>query len=232
MAGLAAAILHGVIFLALSRAASDGARVEVPEIAVELFAASPAWSEPAPSKPQIETSSTAPAREPTPAARSASQPAVAAQVAAAPAPMSPRIVQGAPAAAETVFAAGSSSVSAASAVSTAGAGEAAAVGVGVRPAEDPYPAQVLAWIERHKRYPERGRAEALEGAVVIAVTLDRRGRVRAVDLIRSSGHGVLDDAALAQVRNASPFPVAPADSTWSRRRFEAPIVYRVRAGRA
>ncbi|ATQ43091.1 energy transducer TonB [Caulobacter mirabilis] len=229
MAGLAAAILHGLVFLALSRAASDGARVEVPEVAVELFSASPAWSPPATSRPKPEAPSAASAPEATPVARSVSQPAAAAQATAAPTPVFQRIAQGAPAVSETAFTAGSASVSTATGIGT---GEAASAGVGVRSAEDPYPAQVLAWIERHKRYPERGRAESLEGAVVVAVTLDRRGRVRAVDLIRSSGHGVLDDAALAQVRNASPFPAAPADSTWSRRRFEAPIVYRVRVGRA
>lgn len=100
------------------------------------------------------------------------------------------------------------------------------------PVADPYPAEVLAWLERHKRYPARASASGQEGMAVVSITLDRRGRLLRVSLVASSGHPHLDDAALAQVREAAPFPAAPPGATWTRRRFEAPMVYRLRPSRA
>ena len=96
------------------------------------------------------------------------------------------------------------------------------------PLVDPYPGQVLAWLEKHRRYPARASASGLEGVAVVAITLDRRGRLLRASLVSSSGHPMLDDAAVAQVREAAPYPAAPLDSTWSRRRFEAPMTYRLR----
>jgi len=102
------------------------------------------------------------------------------------------------------------------------------VGGAAGAATDPYPAMVLSWLEAHKRYPDRARLAGQEGVVTVAITLDRRGRLIRVNLVTSSGHALLDDAALAQVRDAHPFPPAPPGAQWSRRRFEAPIVYRLR----
>ena len=90
---------------------------------------------------------------------------------------------------------------------------------------DRYPAQVLAWIERHKRYPPRASDRRLEGEAVVALTLDRRGQLRRVELIQSSGHGLLDEAALEAVQRADPFP-RPETGEWSRRRFEVPLRFR------
>ena len=90
---------------------------------------------------------------------------------------------------------------------------------------DRYPAQVLAWIERHKRYPSRASDRRLEGEAVVALTLDRRGQLRRVELIQSSGHGLLDEAALEAVQRANPFP-RPETGDWTRRRFEVPLRFR------
>lgn len=231
LAGIAVALLHLVAFVALGRAASEGERVETPMVALELWAPFPISEAPEKEAPaptdKVEPRPGAVARSSAPMTTNADTPAPAplAQLA----PLSLRALPGAVTASDVSFATGATVPAGGFGVGDSGV---STTGIGVRPAQDPYPGQVLAWIERHKRYPDRGRAASLEGAVVIAVTLDRRGRVRSVDLVRSSGHGVLDDAALAQVREASPFPAAPADATWQRRRFEAPIVYRIKPTKA
>ena len=92
-------------------------------------------------------------------------------------------------------------------------------------ATDRYPAQVLAWIERNKRYPPRASDRRLEGEAVVALTLDRRGRLRGVELIQSSGHPLLDEAAIDAVQRADPFP-RPETGNWTRRRFEVPLRFR------
>lgn len=50
-------------------------------------------------------------------------------------------------------------------------------------------------------YPHRARRLGWQGRVVVRVRVDPRGRVEAVRLGQSSGHGVLDRAALKAVRN-------------------------------
>lgn len=50
------------------------------------------------------------------------------------------------------------------------------------------------------RYPERAQEEGWEGRVVLRVFVDANGHPASVDIRRSSGHDVLDNAALAAVR--------------------------------
>ena len=54
-----------------------------------------------------------------------------------------------------------------------------------------------------------GRLPLAIGQLVLTVGLDRKGNVKSVDVIQSSGHKVLDDAAIRMVRLAEPFPALP-----------------------
>ncbi len=67
------------------------------------------------------------------------------------------------------------------------------------------------WVERVERignlnYPQRAAVDALEGSLMLEVELRWDGSVVEVNLIKSSGHKVLDDAAALIVELASPFP--------------------------
>ena len=77
-----------------------------------------------------------------------------------------------------------------------------------------YAAYMKAWVNRIERvgnlnYPDEARRRRLHGQLVLTVGLARDGRVKSVDIIQSSGHKVLDDAAIRIVHLAAPFPAIP-----------------------
>jgi len=77
-----------------------------------------------------------------------------------------------------------------------------------------FAAYMRAWVARIERignlnYPDEARRQQLHGQLVLTVGIDRRGKVKSIDVIQSSGHKVLDDAAVRIVRLAEPFPPLP-----------------------
>jgi protein TonB len=78
-----------------------------------------------------------------------------------------------------------------------------------------FAAYMRAWVARIERignlnYPDEARRQQLHGQLVLTVGLDRQGRIKSIDVIQSSGHNILDDAATRIVRLAEPFPALPA----------------------
>lgn len=67
--------------------------------------------------------------------------------------------------------------------------------------------ELMAHLNRYKRYPPGGGA----GASSVAFTINRSGEVLSARLIGSSGDGALDEEAVALVRRASPVPVPPPE---------------------
>ncbi|WP_171255106.1 energy transducer TonB [Acinetobacter sp. NCu2D-2] len=57
----------------------------------------------------------------------------------------------------------------------------------------------------NKFYPEAARAQRLSGEVRLMVILNSNGGIRAIRLIDSSGHAILDEAAKASVRKSAPY---------------------------
>ncbi|MGH8213650.1 MAG: energy transducer TonB [Rhodanobacteraceae bacterium] len=77
-----------------------------------------------------------------------------------------------------------------------------------------YAAYMKAWVNRIERvgnlnYPDEARRRQLHGQLVLTVGLARDGRVKSIDIIQSSGHRVLDDAAIRIVHLSAPFPPIP-----------------------
>lgn len=70
--------------------------------------------------------------------------------------------------------------------------------------------QVLALVEKNKRYPEAARSRREQGTAQVSFTLDRQGMVVSARLTQSSGSGALDDEAIALLKRAQPFPAPPA----------------------
>lgn len=72
-------------------------------------------------------------------------------------------------------------------------------------------AKIRARIERRKEYPAK--ADGASGKVTLALVIGRDGRLVSAKVLRSSGHKVLDQAALKAVGRAGPFPAAPKGLT-------------------
>jgi periplasmic protein TonB len=86
-------------------------------------------------------------------------------------------------------------------------------------ASNAYASLVYGHLQRFKSRP----ANSATGHSVAHFVLSRTGNVLSVSIVQSSGNAALDAAALASVRNASPFPPFPAEKTGSQDGFEAPF---------
>ncbi|MGA8277770.1 MAG: TonB family protein [Rhodanobacteraceae bacterium] len=77
-----------------------------------------------------------------------------------------------------------------------------------------YAAYMHGWVARiehigNLNYPDEARRRQMHGQLVLTVGLARNGNVKSVDVIQSSGHKLLDDAAIRIVHLAEPFPPIP-----------------------
>jgi periplasmic protein TonB len=88
--------------------------------------------------------------------------------------------------------------------------------------------QVVALLERNKRYPESAQSRRQEGVVQVFFSLDRQGRVIDSRVVRSSGTSALDDEALAIVRRAQPFPPLPPELPGERVDLNWPIRFNLK----
>lgn len=77
-----------------------------------------------------------------------------------------------------------------------------------------YANYMAAWVARVERvgnlnYPDEARRRNLEGNLVLTVAINKDGSLERIDIIRSSGHQVLDDAAQRIVELSAPFSPVP-----------------------
>lgn len=72
-------------------------------------------------------------------------------------------------------------------------------------------AQALALLDRRKVYPQQAQDDGIEGSVDVSFSVSASGQLGSIRVSRSSGSGVLDQAALDTARRASPLPPPPAD---------------------
>ena len=80
--------------------------------------------------------------------------------------------------------------------------------------EHSYAAYMEAWRRKVERignlnFPEQARAQGLSGSLVLEVALLPDGRVASVEILRSSGYPVLDEAAKRIVYLAAPYAPFP-----------------------
>jgi protein TonB len=70
---------------------------------------------------------------------------------------------------------------------------------------------LLDHIARFRRYPAAGRLNRLEGTVQVMFAMRRDGTVKDVWIRNSSGHDLLDAAAIDTIRKAQPLPKIPLE---------------------
>ncbi len=85
--------------------------------------------------------------------------------------------------------------------------------------------QVRQRIANAKYYPRMARRRGMEGQPIIAFTLGKGGRLMAVDLAQTSGYQLLDQAALAAVHQAAPYPEIPPELKTDTFQFKLPISF-------
>jgi protein TonB len=64
-------------------------------------------------------------------------------------------------------------------------------------------------LERYRRYPKEASETGISGVVYLSFRMSRDGSVRNINVVRSSGHVVLDEAAVETIRRAQPLPRIP-----------------------
>lgn len=87
-----------------------------------------------------------------------------------------------------------------------------------------YPGLVQSKVTRAAKYPSKAKGD--DGEALVSFTVGASGKVVKVALARSSGNDALDNAALAAVDRAAPFPPIPeaaGRSTWS---FTVPLYFK------
>jgi protein TonB len=63
-------------------------------------------------------------------------------------------------------------------------------------------------IEELKQYPASARLNHVEGRVIVRIVIEEGGHIATVGIAKSSGHDVLDQAALETLRQASPIALS------------------------
>jgi TonB family protein len=86
--------------------------------------------------------------------------------------------------------------------------------------------ELVAHLDKHKRYPATRSQKSAE--IVVSFALDRMGHVLSASIVKGSGDTAFDEAALAMVRKSDPVPMPPpliADEGLS---FTLPVIFRVK----
>jgi protein TonB len=86
--------------------------------------------------------------------------------------------------------------------------------------------QLVARLERYKRYPSDARGD--NGTTQVAFRVDRSGGVHNARIARSSGSSVLDRETLALLERAQPMPAPPPEASDADLSVVAPVRYNMR----
>lgn len=82
-------------------------------------------------------------------------------------------------------------------------------------------------IEAKKKYPLTARKSMIEGRVGVKMTILRNGQLERTEIVESSGHAILDRAALESVRRSAPFPPLPKEAERKRIQINIYLVYKM-----
>ena len=88
-----------------------------------------------------------------------------------------------------------------------------------------YIAKLSRWTFPFVQYPKSARRNGQEGSLVLKVIIARNGKVTDVSVVEGSGVAVLDKAAIAAVKKASPYPAIPENIRNDNFSFSVPIAF-------
>ena len=92
---------------------------------------------------------------------------------------------------------------------------------------DAYKKKLNAHFKSHRHYPEMARRLKLTGTVIVSVEIKRNGEVLSAQVEQSSGIEILDEAAVASAKNASPVPAFPEQTMAQTQKVLIPYRYSI-----
>lgn len=92
-----------------------------------------------------------------------------------------------------------------------------------------YEQVVSQWLQKYQVYPAAAKMLGQQGQPVLRIRMDRGGDVKFSGVDKSSGYRLIDDAALAMVKRASPFPRPPENYPGQEKMIEflVPVAFRI-----
>jgi protein TonB len=86
--------------------------------------------------------------------------------------------------------------------------------------------ELIAHLDKHKRYPAERALKSAE--ILVGFALDRMGHVLSASIVKGSGDAVFDEAALAMIRRSDPVPQPPPMVADEGLNFTVPVIFRVK----
>jgi protein TonB len=86
--------------------------------------------------------------------------------------------------------------------------------------------ELIAHLDKHKRYPAERSLKSAE--ILVSFALDRMGHVLSTSIVKGSGDVAFDQAALAMVRKSDPVPPPPPTVADQGLNFTLPVIFRVK----
>jgi protein TonB len=83
--------------------------------------------------------------------------------------------------------------------------------------------ELVAHLDKHKRYPPERSQKSPE--ILVSFALDRMGHVLSASIVKGSGDAVFDQAALAMIRRSDPVPQPPPLVADEGLNFTVPVVF-------
>jgi periplasmic protein TonB len=100
------------------------------------------------------------------------------------------------------------------------------IGESARRARVTWQKELMAHLDKHKRYPAERTQKSAE--ILVSFVLDRMGRVLSTSIVKGSGDRAFDEAALAMVRHSDPVPQPPPLVADEGLTFTLPVIFRVK----
>jgi protein TonB len=100
------------------------------------------------------------------------------------------------------------------------------IGESARRVRTTWQKELIAHLDRHKRYPAERSQKSAE--ILISFALDRTGHVLSASIVKGSGDRAFDEAALAMVRGSDPVPPPPPLVADEGLNFTLPVIFRVK----
>jgi protein TonB len=88
-----------------------------------------------------------------------------------------------------------------------------------------YEQLLVAWLEKHKKYPRQARRMRIEGEAILRILINRSGRTQQVTLEQGTGNRWLDKAVLEMAQRADPFPPMPEKDPRRELEFMVPVAF-------